>query len=545
MERAHGSWTHLLVAAMTLLALAPSHSAAAARGTVEVIDLLPEAYDRTLLAKGLSLRARREVRLAPIPASLLAQLRWAYPDPARSACSLTVGHALERLGLSAPARPVPSVLMQRLLDQARTSLLLVDYRNVLDLLEMARNLVPCLETAITPQTEVRLFEYEAVAYLFMNDPRADTAFADLAAITAAPQIDPGYPPAVTDALLHAFKASLRMPRVRLDTTSVLDEVLVDGIPIERSPGLLPGRHVVQFLGPLGAVRGRLVTLAPDQEVFVPADVDVGLMTREEVRATLARAMLQNTLSEIQAAALQRYLNEQGARDMVVAVEGAPGTPPTFLVYRPATGTEPWLPPSATEAPHQVTLALAASSQFLQGSGHAFAANGAAVGMALTATLPAGTFEAIGDLALYPYMLHAPDRTACGSYTGDAPPTDEEILQEAACLPDHTLFGLAAGAGRPFTVRGHLHLTPALMLRTTFLPNTLVPGSDDTIDALQVTRSVLLGPEARLRTTWLVHPHRLSPIVAFDLQAATLLGRTQGISLRALLLGATCQVGAFF
>ncbi len=434
--------TAVMAVCLTIRPGAPAR-AGTAETVLEITDLLPRSCTHdsleALVPRGVDL----SLVLVPPDRGLVAELRWAFPDPNRRACGMTSGRARSLLGSSIEAGASPSELMDALLERTRRQVMLVDLQDALETLRATKELVPCLEVIPSLDTVQRLLEYEAVAYLFLADPRAEPAFRDLAAVTTEPQLDASYPPAVAEAFMTAFRSALKAPRVPVDTGGVADPVYIDTLPASRMPDILPGRHLIQFQGPRGAVRSRLVTVSAESDALrVSSAVDVGLLTAEDVRSSLARALVQNTFSRSQREALDRFVGSQGRTEAAFAVAVGTDEAPTVLIYRPGTGASTWTPPPPPERVRKyagASLAIGLTTQALRGPGSTFVANGYALGYSLLAAWPAGKMVALADLAIYPHIAgRDTGGQECGTYDGSAPPTANEIAAEASCLPARPL-----------------------------------------------------------------------------------------------------------
>ncbi len=550
------SWSSRFLA-IVLLLLVSTPAAPVARGkprqeAVRVMDFLPVEYDRSLLSERSGVRRGGVVfELEPPDSKLMAALRWAYPDPARQACKVVSTRGRALVGRSVPADTPASDLLNRLLDRARKQILIVDLEGTLETLEAGRDLVPCLEAVLPTQTVARLLEYEAVTLLFLDDPRASRAFLDLVAVAPEPELDPSYPPSVGKAFMAALRTSLSVARVEVALEGVDDPVLVDGLPADRLHDVLPGRHLVQIRGPDGRVRSRLVTVPEETAQWRLSDtaLEAGLISSEDARRGLARSLVLDTLSTAQRGALDACLARRGGSQLVLAVAVHPDAAPNILTWEPGGVSREWELPEEEAGKSEgasVTVSLGPGTRWLSAEGQALLLATPSIGYTLRAAWTPGIGVILADVALFPHIMTTEAETRdCGGYTGEAPPTEDQVAAAAACVDTEPLVAGALGAGALLALHSRVQVVPAVLARALHLPRVLV-GNDPTIPGdIWVTGTTLFGAEAWVTLAFEVMSGRPSVHLAVDVHAGYLKGRARGQTLDAYSSGVGLRAALSF
>ncbi len=305
-----------------MLFLTCPQSALGDRGRLEVFDLLPASVDHARAARILDKKARWDIQLVPLDASLVAFLQWAGPDPARNACLAQAEALIADIDARGRVPPPESAsgLFDALVAQAEQQLLYVDFQGVLESVAQARSALPCTDR-IVPKAQLRsLYLHEAVAYLYQGDPRAQDAFVQMLVVDPRVYLEPEHPPRVRKAFLEAAERFMALDPRPLDAGGLPGDAYVDGLPVENVNELRPGRHLVQLEGPGGQVRSVLIEVPEAPGPVKLADlVDVGLPGPAKVRALLLTALRAGQLDQHLAGALDAYLQSVGNAQAVFAL----------------------------------------------------------------------------------------------------------------------------------------------------------------------------------------------------------------------------------
>lgn len=459
---------------------------------VPLIDLLPKDSNRPALLQTLRTRLDDSFQLIPMDAELKDSLRWAMPDPSKSTCpeqkaSLVVLFQEQALLQPPDATDDPFVPLMNLAEEQANALML---DAGLATLESARRWVPCLSRVVTRDEVFRLHSLEAVIHVFKGDGLGRKSFLEALAVDPEHRLDAGTPTDVRDEYLKATKVLKDLPFLTFDVPESPASWRVDGREIAELDDLRPGRHVIQRLGPQGAIRSALVEIpASKQGVDVSQLAPLGLNTDEEVRAALASALVTGQLGLEQSVSLNAYRNAHRIERLAFVVMPESNGDDAVIYYPPKR--KQGLP--ASRVPLQAALAVGMLHTL--GIGETRVVYSPAVGYALTIQLPLtasrtewvdGVSEPllapVRGLALefgvgiFPHTLEGlPEDPRCGGYSGGTP-TEAELAGAAACIESGWTLAGQLGVGYILPA-GPLTVTPKVLLEGRYLPVLIHPNDD--------------------------------------------------------------------
>ena len=312
-----------LVAGVLLLPRA--WSAMAARGTadtLDVYDLLPKTVDRARVSAILNRKARREVRVIAVDATLLSPLQWAAPDPGRASCEARAADLIAGIEATGRVSPPESAagLFDALLEQAEQQFLYVDFHGVLESVEQAKSVLPCTDRVVEKAQLRSLYLHEAAAYLHLGDPRAGETFVQMLAVDPRVYLEPEHPPRVRKAFLEAAERFMALTPRPLDSSDLPGKAYLDGLPVENVNEVRPGKHLVQLEGPGGHIRSVLCEIpAGAGPVALATLIDVGLPDAQAVLGSLVAGLRSRSLDQALTQGLETYLTSTGAGQIAFAL----------------------------------------------------------------------------------------------------------------------------------------------------------------------------------------------------------------------------------
>lgn len=507
---------------------------------LEIIDLLPESYNRSMAEEELRtlLKARRTqlyFQMVKLDKEILENLRWTAPYTTGTACvreAPELRRLLSEIRITRPPRD-DSELLPLFAEQARVQLQLNQPGPALRSIQEALSRLRCLEEPVKTPFLFQLFWMEAIAHTQLKDGIELSAFADALNLMPANSPEKDYGKSVRTTLQSARKAWQKVEWVDIDAGALRGQLFLDGVEIAPGAQTRPGRHLLQLLGPEQRegqprpLRSWLITVPRQRTVELEELLEVeekAFPSQEGVQQQLAGNLRAMRLEPYQAEVLEQTLRQQERLVMAFALE-APGARRVVLrAYRVSQGlidgselkvfmekgkrekgkreegrtsdvrehSSERIPQLERQSPGPAVL-VGASGRRWVGEVAQYRENQVGLTPTIEVDWPMGEWLLMGRLGagLRP-PLPAQYQHPC---TSESPV--EDTFSTDPCNHQRGSASVQLGGGYPLSVAGQLWFIPAAVLDATWLPNLVAPPHAPANTASTLVDMLLLAPTGKL------------------------------------------------
>lgn len=530
--------------------------------TLEVIDLLPEGFNRSSAEEALYtlLRVRPgswRLQMAPPEEALLESLRWSLPDATQATCEREAPEQRQTLASARLTRPPreDAELLPLFMEQARVQLQQQQWDAALTSIQEAQRRLRCVLEPLDRETLSRLFWMEALARAQLKDGMELSAFQDAFNLDETLHPDREASRLVQSAFTQAKKQWQRLPKSTLELGSLTGTLYLDGDVISPGWQSRPGRHLLQLKSTLGALRSWLITIPRQERVELEALLELELKefpSQDGIRLMLTGALRSGRLEPYQETVLVAYLRQRDISFVAFALEAPGGRKLMFRAFRTHQGLIDASDLQVLIAPRrqkQPQLERQSPGPALMG-GIAMGFWGGGAGRYVeNQSRPAGELEL--DLPMGEWMWLAtlgmgsrPPLPAAYQHTCSS---DAVSVGTLGLDPCNLLRGYGwafSGISRPWLPLGQLWLIPSGGLKASLVPNLVLQTGQDGGATTELVDLIMLGPSIRLevRRGWFQQRLQVSGLVQSSVQASV--GPTRAYLLPEVLFSIRLGAGFF-